>query len=245
MPYAFQKVQEAFTRFIRDKIALLPPGVNLKQMKLYKTLVVNNLNEVLSPCFPVLTSILPKSLWAELLEAFLENHHATTPLFHQIAKEFVSFLKEMILLDYPFCYALAHYEWTELDLETQPESDTPVKATKPVQLLDTPLQLKSTARLLHYQYDVENISKEYQPKDPIDTFLLVYRDTQDTVQFIKLNRLSYTLIHIMQEEKQTARQAMRHIKDHYSALDLNHLVSMGSIFIAGLYDERIVQPWNQ
>lgn len=245
MPYAFQNVQEAFTCFIRGKIALLPPGVSLKQMKLYKTLVVNNLNEMISPCFPVLTSILPQSLWAELLEAFLENHHATTPLFHQVAREFVSFLKEMTLPDYPFCYALAHYEWTELDLETQLEQDTPIKVTKPFPLLDTPLQVKSTARLLHYPFDVENMSQEYQPKDPVDTFLLVYRDTQDKVQFIKLNRLSYTLIRIIQEEKQTARQAMKHIKDHYPALDLNHLVSMGSIFIAGLYDERIVQPCNQ
>lgn len=245
MPYAFQNAQEAFTRFIRGKSPILPPGVSFKQMKLYKTLVFNNLNEVLSPCFPVLTSILPQSLWAELLETFLGNHHTTTPLFHQVAREFVSFLKEMTLLDYPFCYALAHYEWTELDLETQLEQDIPIKVTKPLPLLDTPLQLKSTTRLLHYPFDVENISQEYQPKDSIDTFLLVYRDTQDKVQFIKLNRLSYTLIRITQEEKLTARQAMKHIKDHYPTLDLNHLVSMGSIFIAGLFDERILQPCNQ
>lgn len=243
MPYAFQKVQEAFTGFIRGKITLLPPGVNLKQMKLYKTLVVNNLNEVLSPCFPVLTSIVPQSLWAELLETFLANHHATTPLFHQVAREFVLFLKEMILPDYPFCYALAHYEWTELDLETQIENDTPVKATQPIQLLDTPLQLKSTARLLHYSFDVEHISREYQPKDPIATFLLVYRDTQDKVQFIKLNRLSYTLIRIMQEDKQSARQVIQHIKGLYPSPDLNHLVSACSIFIARLYDEGVFQPW--
>lgn len=245
MPYAFQKVQEAFTGFIRGKITLLPPGVNLKQMKLYKTLVVNNLNEVISPCFPVLTSIVPQSLWAELLETFLANHHATTPLFHQVAREFVLFLKEMILPDYPFCYALAHYEWTELDLETQIENDTPVKATQPVQLLDTPLQLKSTTRFLHYPFDVEHISREYQPKNPIDTFLLVYRENQDKVQFIKLNRLSYTLIHIMQEEKQSARQVIQHIKGLYPSLDLNHLVSACSIFIARLYDEGVLQPWQE
>ena len=245
MPYAFQNVQEAFTGFIRGKIAILPPGVSLEQMKLYKTLVVNNLNEVLSPCFPVLTSILPKSLWVDLLEAFLENHHATTPLFHQVAREFVLFLKEMILPNYPFCYALAHYEWTELDLETQLKQDTPIKATQPFQLLDTPLQLKVTARLLHYQYDVENISKKYQPKDPIDTFLLVYRDTQGKVHFIKLNHLSATVIRIMQEDKQSARQVIQHIKDFYPSLDLNHLVSACSIFIAGLYDERVLQPWQE
>lgn len=243
MTYAFQMVQEAFTGFIRGKMAILPPGVNLKQMQLYKTLVVNNLNGVISPCFPVLTSILPQSLWEELLEAFLENHHGTTPLFHQVAREFVLFLKEMILPDYPFCYALAHYEWTELDLETQLESDTPVKTTHPFQLLDTPLQLNSTARLLHYSFDVEHISQEYQPKDPIDTFLLVYRDIQDKVQFIKLNHLSATIIHIMQEEKQSARQVIQHIKSLYPSLDLNHLVSACSIFIAGLYDEGVLQPW--
>lgn len=245
MTYAFQLVQETFTGFIRGKMTLLPPGVNIKQMNLYKTLVINNLNEVLSPCFPVLTSILPQSLWAELLDAFLENHHATTPLFHQVAREFVLFLKEMILPDYPFCYALAHYEWTELDLETQLESDTPVKVPKPVQLLDTPLQLKSTARLLHYSFDVEHISQKYQPKDPINTFLLVYRDTQDKVQFIKLNHLSATVIRIMQEDKQSARQVIQHIKDFCPSLNLNHLVSACSIFIAGLYDERVLQPWQE
>jgi uncharacterized protein len=235
MPYAFQKVQEAFTGFIRGKMPLLPPGVSFKQMKLYKTLVINNLNEVLSPCFPVLTSILPQSLWVELVEAFLETHHGTTPLFHQVAREFVLFLKEMILPDYPFCYALAHYEWTELDLETQQEQDTPIKTTKPFQLLDTPLQLNSTARLLHYSFDVEHIS----------TFLLVYRDIQDKVQFIKLNHLSATVIRIMQEDKQSARQVIQHIKNFYPSLDLNHLVSACSIFIARLYDERVLQPWQE
>lgn len=61
----------------------------------------------------------------------------------------------------------------------QPDTITPVKITKSIPLLDTPLQLKSEARLLHYDYEVEQINKEYQPKDPIITFLLVYRDNQD------------------------------------------------------------------
>lgn len=245
MSHAFQNVQEAFTSFIRGKIALLPKGASFKQMKLYKTMVFNNLNEILSPCFPVLTSILPRSLWSELLEAFLENHHSTTPLYHQIARDFVSFLKEMTLPNYPFCYALAHYEWTELELETQLEQDAPTKVTKSFQLLDTPLQLKSTARLLHYPFDVEHISKDYQPKDPIESFLLVHRDDQYKIQFIKINRLSHTLLNIMQEEKLTARHVIQRIKDYYPTLDLNYLISMGSIFIASLYDERIVHPWTE
>ncbi|HAT8643091.1 TPA: DUF2063 domain-containing protein [Legionella pneumophila] len=218
----------------------VPPGVTLKQMALYKTLLFNNFNDIIRPCFPVLTSIVPQSIWAELLQDFLANHHATTPLFHQVAHEFVSFLKGIILPDYPFCYALAHYEWTELDIETQFEQDTPIRATQSIPLLDTPLRLKATARLLHYPYDVEHISKNYQPKDPVDTFLLVYRDVQYQIQFIKLNRLSYTVLHLMQEEQQTPRQTIRCIKDSYPSLDLNHLVSMGSIFIAGLYDEGVL-----
>lgn len=245
MSYAFQNVQEAFTSFIRGKITLLPKGASLKQMKLYKAMVFNSLNEILNPCFPVLTSILPRSLWAELLEAFLDNYHSTTPLYHQISREFVSFLKEMTLPNYPFCYALAHYEWTELELETQLGQDAPTKVTKSFQLLDTPLQLKSTARLLNYPFDVEHISKDYQPKDPIETFLLVHRDVQDKIQFIKINRLSHTLLNIMQEEKLTARLVIQRIRDYYPTLDLNHLISMGSIFIARLYDEEILHPWTK
>lgn len=70
MAYAFQNTQKDFTRFIRGKMTTLPPGVNLNQMNLYKTLVVSNLNGVISPCFPVLISILPQSLWTELWTRF-------------------------------------------------------------------------------------------------------------------------------------------------------------------------------
>ncbi|HBK3262467.1 TPA: putative DNA-binding domain-containing protein [Legionella pneumophila] len=240
MTHRFQLVQHTFTEFVRGKSEQLPPGVSLEQMQLYQSLAFTNLNEVISPCFPVLHSIVPRKLWSELLKQFLLVHQATTPLFHQVAHEFVSFLKGMALPNYPFIYALAHYEWMEADVEMAPE-DIPTQATQPFQLLDAPLQLASTARLLHYEYDVEHISMEYQPKNKVPTFLIVFRDDKNKVQFIKLNQLSYIALQIMQYEQLTARQVIQHVIELYPSLDLTHLVSNYSIFIAGLYDEGVLR----
>lgn len=241
MTLAFQRMQQDFTQLVRGKIAPLPPGASPEKMALYNMLVLNNIRDVIDPCFPVLTAILPKALWSELLEKFLANHRATTPLFHQVAKEFVSFLKHICLPEYPFIRELAHYEWTELDVEIAEENKDTAMPVKSVTLLDTAWQIKSVARLLHYHYDVENIGRDYQPKKPIDTFLIVYRDSMENVQFIKLNQLSYSVLLIMQREKLSARQVIQQIASFLPSLNLNHLISTCSIFIASLYDEGVFQ----
>lgn len=241
MTLAFQRMQQDFTQLVRGKIAPLPLGASPEKMALYNMLALNNIRDVIGPCFPMLTAILPKALWSELLEKFLANHHATTPLFHQVAKEFVSFLKQIYLPEYPFIQDLAHYEWTELDVEIAEENKDSAKPVKSVTLLDTAWQIKSAARLLHYPYDVENIGLDYQPQKPIDTFLIVYRDSMEKIQFIKLNQLSYSVLLIMQREKLSARQVIQQIASFFPSLDLNHLVSNCSIFIASLFDEGIFQ----
>ena len=88
-------------------------------MKIYSTLLYDNIEGFLLACFPVLRQVLGTRRWTRLVHAFFSTHRCRTPYFRQIPDEFIQFLQNE--WDAPETYppwtlALAHYEWIELVL---------------------------------------------------------------------------------------------------------------------------------
>lgn len=193
MVKAFQSTQRQFTRRIRygdDEI--IPDNVSLERMKVYQELLFNNVFDVFANCFPVLTDLLPNELSRDFIEKFLSTKHCKTPYFYQLPKEILDFMQDYTLDKYPFMTQLAHYEWLELDLELYDEE--PVEVYDSELCLDKALVFNPAIKLSQYDYDVENICRDYLPNKKIPTFLLLHRDDDYHVSFIKLNELSFDFI---------------------------------------------------
>ncbi len=211
----FQQYQREFTAHIRDpRNVSRPKGVPARRMKVYNSLLFNNVESFLLSCFPVCRRILGKRRWDRLARAFFRDHVSHTPYFRQIPEEFLSYLQTEWepADDMPaFLPELAHYEWIELELDTS-NRDAHLPAHDPAgDLLTGRPLLNPVLRVLAYRWPVHRLSPRYKPSEPPvqPTFTLAFRDADLNVRFILLNAASARLISLIQNNPRlSGRQAV-------------------------------------
>jgi hypothetical protein len=100
-----------------------------------------------------------------------------------------------------FLLELAHYEWVEMALALDERDPADIMADPEGDLLNGIPVLSPLAWALSYRYPVHRIRPGYQPDDPPDipTHILVYRNRQDEVKFMKLNDVSRHLLELLKE----------------------------------------------
>ncbi|MET0090162.1 MAG: putative DNA-binding domain-containing protein [Candidatus Thiodiazotropha sp.] len=220
----FQTHQRVFTAHLRDPDNAPCPGdVSEPRMRVYRDLVFNNIDGVLSQAFPVLHRLCEASRWQRLVSGFLRDHRAHTPYFSKLPGEFLAYLEahpENTTGDLPFLLELAHYEWVELALSL---AEPPGKIS-PLASRDDPLEriltLSPLAWLLGYTYPAHRIGPAYQPVEtpPQATYLLVYRDNRDEIGFLELTPVTARLLELIDANTEcTGRQILEGI-----ASELNH-----------------------
>ncbi|RAP35337.1 hypothetical protein B1207_13275 [Legionella quinlivanii] len=228
-------LQTTFTRSLRHSEKL----ADTSRINLYQNLVFSTFNDLIKPCFPVLKSILSASLWEELIRDFIRNHPVSTPLFYQIPGEFVRFLQESASLSKhpPFLADLAHYEWMELVIELAVDEPERMPATA-VPSLNSVFRLSTTAAMHHYHYPVEQISENYLPLQPEDSFLIIWRDASDKVEFMKISAFVYHLLNHMTENKASACSTLN-LENHPQR---EELASLCEKLLNELVDKNILLP---
>jgi len=205
---SFQQYQLAFTARLRDaRNQPVPAGVAPERMAVYDEIVFNNLFESVSACFPVARKTIGKAAWLKLVQAFLKEHSADSPLFRKIPEEFLVFLQHTNLALPPYLQALCHYEWIELYLSSLPAQDQQAIDLNG-DIAQQPLVFTSAMQLLSYDYAVHTISPRHKPKDKEPTYLLVHRDINDKIKFIELNPMTFKLITLLKAGELTAEQAL-------------------------------------
>ncbi|RLA57000.1 MAG: DUF2063 domain-containing protein [Gammaproteobacteria bacterium] len=194
--------QLTMARYLRDpQRQLAPAGVEPRRLQIYQDLVYNNIEGFISGGFPVLRSLYQDSDWHQLVRTFIEGHRCHTPYFLEISQEFLQFLMQDYSprdCDPPFMVELAHYEWVELALDVSQEVLPAAVAVD--DMLATVLQLSPLAWLLSYQFPVHRIGPGFRPAEVVEpTYLVVYRDREDTVRFMELNAATARLVEIIRD----------------------------------------------
>ena len=208
----FQRFQYAFTAHIRDpKAHPRPPGIEARRMKIYNELLYNNTEGFLLSCFPVLRSILGKQKWARLVRAFFSTHRSHTPYFRQIPDEFIQYLQTEWQRPegYPeYVLELAHYEWIELVLSVANRSPDWASIEAEGDLLDQRPVLNPVLTNLFYHWPVQRI-RPRATVTPMDTYLLVFRDAEDVIQFSEINAFTARLLNLLESGTLTGRAALQ------------------------------------
>ena len=233
----FQRYQLAFTAYIRDpKAHPRPAGVEARRMKIYTELLYNNLEGFLLACFPVLRQVLGVRKWSALVRAFFRTHRSHTPYFRQIPDEFIQFLQNEWIppAGYPpFTLALAHYEWIELVLSVSNRSvDCSVDAAG--DLLDGVPLLNPVLANLRYDWPVHHIAPR-RKMQPADTYLLVFRDAANQVQFIEINAFTARLLTLLEPGKLSGRAALEQVADESRHPDRALLLQAGGTLLDDLH----------
>ena len=232
----FQRYQFEFAAHIRDPGAHpRPAGVDARRMKIYNELLYNNVEGFLLACFPVLRQVLGARKWARLVRAFFSTHRSRAPYFRQIPDEFVQFLQNEWTppAGYPpYLLALAHYEWIELVLSVSNRSpDCPVDATG--DLLNSVPVLNPVLANLRYDWPVQRIAPRRKVQ-PAETWLLVFRDAADRVQFTEINAFTARLLALLESGTLSGRAALEHIATESRHPDPALILQTGTALLENL-----------
>lgn len=197
------ELQEQFARHIRDpENAPAPPGIENRRLAIYRRLFFNNIDSLLASNFPVIRALYGDQDWRVLVREFYVEHRCRTPLFPEVAKEFLRYLQDTRGTrpgDPPFLLELAHYEWVELALGIDERELDQVPAVPDGDLLQGVPVLSPLAWPLSYAFPVHRIRPDFRPADPPPqaTHLLVYRNRRDEVRFMLLNDVSRLLLNAL------------------------------------------------
>jgi uncharacterized protein len=191
--------QLAFAAHLRDPRQPAPPGVEDRRMAVYRELFYNSIEGLLAGNFPVLRGLRGDAPWHALVRDFYREHRGHTPLFPEIAREFLRYLEQRQRDgrdDPPFLLELAHYEWVEMALSLV-DDDTEADACDPDgDLLDGVPLLSPLAWPLAYRFPVQSIRPDFQPHTAPEhpTFMLVQRDADDRIRFTAIDLAGYRLL---------------------------------------------------
>ena len=201
--------QRALADYIRDPAHAPPPeGIEPRRLKVYRELFFNNIESMLAGNFPVIRRIWSDpepERWTGLVRDFYREHPSRTPLFPELAREFLRYLEHRAGAgrgDPPWLVELAHYEWVELALQISESRADDVPFDPDGDLLDGAPLVSPLAWPLAYAWPVHRIGPGYLPDHPPDaaTCLLLQRDAQGKVGFQQLSPLAFRLLQRLDQQ---------------------------------------------
>ncbi len=195
--------QALFAAHLRDPEHNAAPPAAPERIAVYRELFFNNVRDLIAGNFPILRRILGDTGWDALIGDFYREHRCTTPLFPELGREFLAWLNTRPAQP-PFLHELAHYEWIELALALDESDLSRIDANPAGHLLDDVPILSPLAWPLAYRFDVQRICTQYQPQEPpaAPTFLLIRRDTADTIHFHQIDALAHALLLALHDNRE-------------------------------------------
>jgi len=211
--------QKQFAQAVRVG-ADAPTGVSEGQMLVYRDLCRNNVFSFIDGAFPVCREVIDEGLWLQLKEDYFSASEAESPFFRDISQQFYSWLALRPQTEL-WVQELAHYELAEMkaDIAAERYSYTACPAgIEAENWLDQRAIISSTAMMNSYRFSVHTISAENPDAEPGETPLVVFRDTQDTVRFLLLNPLSFSLLQTLSQEQIAVGQAVMQCLQQFDLL---------------------------
>ena len=242
----FKSKQDEFAAYIRDpENNPAPADVKEPRMAMYRELFFNNIEGFLSGNFPVIRKILNDQQWLALVQDFFAKHPCQSPHFSQIPEEFLDYLQNErdSSDDFPFMLELAHYEWVEMALSIAKEEVVSCNPDVDNLLLNRNIALSPLAWPLAYQYPVQKLSPVFLPLEVPEqpTFLIVYRNSEDDVNFIEITPITYRLLEIIQEhEKLLAEDCLKQVARESNHPDPGLIVAGGLQILKELAEKTII-----
>ncbi len=206
-PEKLKKQLYEFAAHIRDPENIpAPANIEDRRIGIYRDLFFNNIQAFLSNTFPVLKSLYDEDSWLELVRSFYALHRCQSPYFLEISREFLDYLQSehrMREVDPPFLFELAHYEWIELALSISQQEPDMEQVDVESSLLNGHPVMSPLALLLTYAWPVHQIKPEFQPEQPAEhpVCIIVYRDSDDEVQFTEINLVTAKLLQQLEMDK--------------------------------------------
>ncbi|MEQ1513586.1 MAG: putative DNA-binding domain-containing protein [Lysobacteraceae bacterium] len=241
--------QDALAAHIRDPERVPPPaGIEDRRLKIYRELFFNNVENLLAGNFPVLRRLYGNDGWQTLIRAFYRDHDCQTPLFTELAREFMRYLDTRADSDTgrddpPWLRELAHYEWIELALQISEARDDDTAYDPDGDLLDGRPQVSPLAWPLAYAWPVHRIGPDHRPDAPPEapSLLMLRREADGTVSFHALTPLTFRLLQRLDTEPDlSGREQLLALAAEAGAPDLDAFLHEGAAMLARMRAEGTI-----
>lgn len=244
----FRTVQRAFTAHLRDRRANpRPADVPAARMQVYRELLLANFETALGNCYPVLRSLIDERDWRALVQAFFAGHRCQSPLYRELAGEFREWLQgpqhDGLRTRLPFLDELAHYEWIEMALDTDPRTIPTEGIDRTGDLLAGVPVLNPLAWLLRYRYPVPRIGPAFRPvapqAEPVQ--LVIHRRRDHSIGFLEVNPLVAALVGRLETHTdRSGRELLIELAGDYPQLGLDAFLAAGAAALTELAGRDIV-----
>ena len=207
--HTLAELEHGLTAHIRDPDKVSAPAdIEPRRTKIYSDLFYNNIEDFISSGFPILRELINDKAWHAMVRDFMISHQCHTPYFLEISQEFLLYLQNTRKPqpdDLPFLLELAHYEWVELALDVADTDLATVQADREGDLLQALPVVSPLAWSLMYQFPVHQIGSDFVPTEIPETpsYLVVYRNRQDSVEFMQANAVTARLLELLQTDGYT------------------------------------------
>ncbi len=244
-PEALREQQFGFAAHLRDpSLHPAPPAIEERRLVVYRELFFNSLRDLLSGNFPVIRRLFGEDRWSSLVRDFYRDHRCQTPLFPEIAREFIRYLETIELPpDAPWLRELAHYEWAELALDIAEADPASMDFDPDGDLLEQSPQPSPLAWALAYAWPVHRLSEDYRPIETPDepTFLLVQRDDTGRVRFHQITALVFRLLQRLDESPESSgREQLLALAQEAGAPDPQAFLADGGAMLQQLKQARVL-----
>lgn len=175
------KHQSDLAAFCRTGIYKPIPGVIKENVRKYRELVYNVVDDSLQSAYPLTFNLFDKSEWDKLVHDFFSSHHCQSPQIWKMPKELIDYVKEFEkthLNTYPFLIDLLLFEWMEVEVymmeDIEVNSGMPIGSIKSENLI-----LNPEIKVLALQYPVHlKKANEIKPEDKGQYFVSMHRDPE-------------------------------------------------------------------
>lgn len=241
--------QDALATYIRDPERMPPPaGIEERRLRIYRDLFFNNVEGMLAGNFPVLRRLYGDDGWRVLIRAFYRDHGCQTPLFTELAREFLRYLEARASGDDsrddpPWLQELAHYEWVELALQISEARNDEIAHDPDGDLLDGRPLVSPLAWPLAYAWPVHRIGPDYRPDTPPEapTLLMLRREADGNVSFHALTPLSFRLLQRLDAEPGlSGREQLQALAAEAGAVDAQAFAREGAAMLAHMRAEGTI-----
>jgi hypothetical protein len=231
--------QRTLADHIRDPDHAPPPGgIEPRRLKVYRDLFFNNIESMLGGNFPVIRRIFSAppdpDAWKTLVRDFYREHPSRTPLFTELAREFLRYIEGRAgpgRGDPPWLPELAHYEWVELALQISDARADDIAHDPAGDLFDGAPLVSPLAWPLAYVWPVHRIGPDHLPRQPpaTPTCLLLQRDASGVVAFQQLSPLAYRLLQRLDQHPELdGRSQLRALAGEAGASSVDAFVEDGA-----------------
>ncbi|MBT8138511.1 MAG: putative DNA-binding domain-containing protein [Gammaproteobacteria bacterium] len=248
-PPGLVAAQRRFAAHLRDpRNVPAPASIEPRRMRVYTGLVYANIESFLSSGFPVLRKLHTEEEWVACVRTFIAKHCSHTPYFTNIGAEFVEFLGSGFAAggaSRPYLLELAQYEWAELALflsdESLPASLGP--APEAQAMLAMLPRLSPLAWPMVFHYAVHEIGPGNEPCAPeaAPVCLVVYRDAQDEVKFLRTDLFSARLLELIEGQPLCTAQLVEQLAGEAYQMTKSQLQSGVCGVLANLYEQDIIR----